>query len=67
MHRVQNLRLWAEVLKLLDFVSSEHAMIPLRPLDENGLFGIDYSRAGALRVFRYWCLRELAKRLFRRN
>ena len=55
------------VFKLLDLLSRKQAMIPICPLNQDGFFGIDLRRAGTVGVFRYRCLRELAKRLFCRN
>ena len=40
------------------------SMVFCRPFQKTGLLGVDLCRAGTERVFRYPCLRELAKRLF---
>ena len=50
--------------KCRNFLPREDPVIPIRPLDQNSLFGVDLQRTGAMGVFRYRVLREFAKRLF---
>ncbi len=47
-----------------DFCWWEDAMVICRPFQKTELLGVDLSRVGTERVFRYRGLRELAKRLF---
>jgi len=53
--------------KFLDFLTREQPVIQCGPFDQDGFFRVDSCWTGTEGVFGYRTLRELAKRLFRRN